>query len=38
MQKKTNVPSHSVLARDSVANAAAVFKEAETNKGPSSVS
>ncbi|CAN7132446.1 unnamed protein product, partial [Brassica rapa subsp. narinosa] len=38
IQKKANVPSHSVLARDSVANAAAVIKEAETNKDPSSVS
>lgn len=38
IQKKTNVPSHSVLVRDSVANAAAVFKEAETNEGPSLVS
>ncbi|CAN6935542.1 unnamed protein product, partial [Brassica oleracea] len=38
IQKKTNVPSYYVLARDSVANAAAVFKEAETNEGPSSVS
>ncbi|RID71670.1 hypothetical protein BRARA_C03595 [Brassica rapa] len=38
IQKKANVPSHSVLARDSVANAAAVIKEAETNKDPSPVS